>query len=969
MPQFRAKARAVELLGKGQISDLPTAITELWKNGYDAYADNLEAYLYLTGYEQLERPLFIISDDGKGMSREDILTRWIVLGTDSKSRDIPDQQGPETLEKPARIKMGEKGIGRLSVAYLGSPMLMLTKQKGGTLQAVFFDWRILENYNLFLEEVNIPLRSINPNDSFNTIFNSLKKEFIENFSPVLPGQKDIWSEQLNLKKEIIESCQNAELPNFFDDEILQTLNNAGGHGTKFIIFNPDPQLFALEASVMDRTQQDEFDQGTVDYLRSSLTALFNTLGPKAPICNTRIWIISEQGRYDFIDKRDFFEKSDFEITDHLIDGNFNEFGCFTGTIRIFDQSIAHEFRPHRRIDKPASYGPFSLKIGYEEGDVETTRLSGEVRRRFERKLDLFGGLYLYRDGFRILPYGRRDQDFLEFEEKRSRGAGYYYFSHRRMFGYIDLSRRRNPRLRDKAGREGFINNAAYRDFKQDLQHFFDDLAKRYFGTKASSDIKRQQKEALKELEQTAKLEKEKEKAERKTFNEKLRTLPNELSRLEREITTSSSILSNKLQQQNVLYEEIEGLLQQIESYKMRIRSLSINYPVRYKPTESQRKRIYEFEKQLESVQTTIVADSDSISRKAVSKLKERELLQEYTNRSNQYITALSDLFSEADTRLDAILRNLKNTLSGERIKTVEGFRIQIQDLIPTTGNVEQVTESLKLTENAFESARESVRKRLDPFISHLSSLTLDINEDNLVGYYKLKYEEIENEWEKTRELAQLGIAVEIIDHQFNVLYSQLATTIKVIENDLCDEKQARRHYQQLINAFEHLEGNYKLLQPLYRTTGRVRRPIKGVEFFEYSDRFFGEQLLELNISLEITSAAKVLEFFSYDSVLKPAVLNIINNAIYWLRPVETRRIRFDADGNRLLIQNSGVPIDEYLLDDIFKLFYSKRPNGRGIGLYLARVSLAGIGFSLYATNDSALNKLGGACFVIEPHNL
>ena len=34
--QFRTKARAVDLLGKGQIADLPTATTELWKNGYDA---------------------------------------------------------------------------------------------------------------------------------------------------------------------------------------------------------------------------------------------------------------------------------------------------------------------------------------------------------------------------------------------------------------------------------------------------------------------------------------------------------------------------------------------------------------------------------------------------------------------------------------------------------------------------------------------------------------------------------------------------------------------------------------------------------------------------------------------------------------------------------------------------------------------------------------------------------------------
>jgi len=58
--QFRTKARAVDLLGKGQIADLPTAITELWKNGYDAYADNLTAEIYLDSCQGVESPLFVI---------------------------------------------------------------------------------------------------------------------------------------------------------------------------------------------------------------------------------------------------------------------------------------------------------------------------------------------------------------------------------------------------------------------------------------------------------------------------------------------------------------------------------------------------------------------------------------------------------------------------------------------------------------------------------------------------------------------------------------------------------------------------------------------------------------------------------------------------------------------------------------------------------------------------------------------
>lgn len=59
--QFRTKARAVDLLGKGQIADLPTAITELWKNGYDAYADTLTAELFLAGYKGLRTPVFMIA--------------------------------------------------------------------------------------------------------------------------------------------------------------------------------------------------------------------------------------------------------------------------------------------------------------------------------------------------------------------------------------------------------------------------------------------------------------------------------------------------------------------------------------------------------------------------------------------------------------------------------------------------------------------------------------------------------------------------------------------------------------------------------------------------------------------------------------------------------------------------------------------------------------------------------------------
>ena len=226
MAQFRTKARAVDLLGKGQIADLPTAITELWKNGYDAYADTLKAEIYLEDFNGLSRPYFVISDDGKGMSQKDILEKWLVLGTDSKSRaKLEDIESEETLWKQPRIKAGEKGIGRLSVAYLGSPMLMLTKKIGHPLQMMFFDWRLLENFNLFLDDIIIPIKELSNINSFEEVFFELKKEFLKNFNVDKNSDGiEVWEEgQIQLKDAILVAVDNSIIETFIVSDLLNNL--------------------------------------------------------------------------------------------------------------------------------------------------------------------------------------------------------------------------------------------------------------------------------------------------------------------------------------------------------------------------------------------------------------------------------------------------------------------------------------------------------------------------------------------------------------------------------------------------------------------------------------------------------------------------------------------------------------------------------------------------------------------------
>ena len=967
MPQFRAKARAVDLLGKGQIADLPTAISELWKNGYDAYGDLLEAFLYAKGYQDHQQPVFVLTDDGKGMTREDILDKWFVLGTDSKSRIEPDEKGSETLWKEPRIKMGEKGIGRLSVAYLGPQMLMLTKKRNYPLEAVFFDWRVLDNYNLFLEDINIPLRTVG-SENTNTFFQELKEEFLGNFSDDESLRTGPWKDQPELKTRIIQECKDLSLPDYIYEDFIRNKRFGGSktNGTVFIIFQPDPQILDLENSLRKDGMDDLADNQSINHSIATLVGLFNLFKTYKSVHETKFWIIEKSGaRYDLLTLREFFEPDDFNDSDHAIEGRFDEFGEFTGKVRIYNQTVSHLFNPLRYRKGKTHYGPFNIRLGYVQARQDETIVNPERKRIFESKLEFYSGLFIYRDGFRVLPYGRPDTDFLEFEERRSKSLGDNFFSKRRMFGYLEISRITNSGLIDKSSREGFINNAAYRDFRLDLIDFFKDLSKKYFGSNATSDIKSTQQEELEKLSEAAKEEHQRDIEERKKFARAVNQLPKELEQLQQELTNSTQLLRAKSADSTVPYEEIQPILNTISQLKVRYTDLRLAKPTRFKPTDLQKKKFAEYQKQYAGF-SKIIKDADRATEDLKDKLKLFELFSEFENGGNLYRNTLANRFEEYGDRSESIFRKMREQLELERQSFLSEYDEKYQSVTPAKDNAEDIYRSMQLLENIFNELKNRITERIGPYLEHLERFSPDVNEDNLVGYFKDQFEEMKKEWEQTYELAQLGIAVEIIDHQFSTLYSGLSENIKSLQEYLTDDRAARNKYELLVNAFNHLEDNYKLLQPLYRTTGKIPKDVTGRELYDYLKDFFRDTLADNSIKFTITSAAETWSVYSYESIFKPVLINIINNAVFWLQTVEKREIIMDVKDGALLVLNSGLPIDDMALEDIFKLFYSQRSRGRGIGLFLARRSLNGIGFEITASNDPANNYLKGACFVIKP---
>lgn len=961
--QFRTKARAVDLLGKGQIADLPTAITELWKNGYDAYADNLTAEIYLDTYKDIKTPLFVMTDDGKGMSRNDIFEKWLVLGTDSKSRaTLEEKESEETLWKKPRIKAGEKGIGRLSVAFLGNPMLMLSKKQGHPLQALFFDWRLLENYNLFLDDVDIPVENVENIAEFYLKFEKLKELFLKNFEKDTDLDNNfIWEEkQLGLKRDIENSVINAEIPDFLLNKLLNDLLDIeNGHGTKFIILEPIEQI-------IDITKNDDDGLDDRQFIASSLSGFTNEFIKNNKIVNTSIPIFKDiNSEVNFLTLfGQFFSADDFDFADVVIDGVFDGKGSFNGTLKIYDEEINYTYTNPRKKDSRSFYGSFPIKVGVSQGRESESKLESNAWKRISDKVSANGGLYIYRDNFRVLPYGRTDFDFLGFEKRRALRAS-SYFSHRRMFGYISLSRNNNGKLNDKSSREGLINNSSYRTFKNDLESFFIELAQEYFGTDANKSIFLDKKEKLKDQNEAIKLDNKRATEEKKAFTRSLKDYPEKFDKYQIEYESILGQLEEKTNASNILYSDIENLLDRLHSLDIEFKNLIPKIPKRYKPTDTQLDRLDKYEIKLLEFNDTIKNNSAQLMARVKEKLEVKELKMEFTKNYQKYNGILEKIITENRIQLKTQFEGLLKEFSFRSRRIIDELNFEKDKIVNSIASKERVLiESDKLG-SKFEFLREQINKELTPLVEHLSKLSFDIDEELVQGAYKAEYETIKYKWEQTRETAQLGVAVEIIDHEFNQLYAKINSSLEKLSNDnlFTDVEQ----FQFLTQNFKQLEDKYDLLSPLYRISGVEVKDISGLNIYNYLLKFFDRRIEDYNIDFESTDQFKKHILTIKEPVIHTVFINIINNAIYWMRNKEQRKILLDyrKDTDEIIICNSGLKIENHRLEKIFDMFYSNRPNGRGIGLYLSKQSLNESNLDIYATNEKDYNILNGACFVIK----
>jgi signal transduction histidine kinase len=499
---FTVSARTARLIGRENVSNAEGAITELVKNAYDAdasicivYFDNkyLNIPESLTGkefdelkemeasiessYESTEShryqlvkdippiqrtklqevfkrkcSLFII-DNGEGMTGEVIKKYWMTIGTDLKEHEV--------YSKKKRVRVGAKGIGRFSLDRLGERGEMVTLSEGSQKGIHWkVNWGDFEKKGAVINEVTAALDEI---------------------------------ELLNYPTRVSKDVNNTKIQKIILDE-----KNNFQHGT------------LLKISLL----RDEWSERMIDRIFNSLEILnppegqrdfkiyiFNTLVPDkyGPIDT------SSFSDYDYKLKTTFLndDKKTVEFEVHRAEFDFDlvdkdVFKREEMQIFPFDKKTFREEQFKFRESlfnlmpgiKQTHKGNIIDKIG--KFDFYFYFLKNQIpnpedRDRYFYKefkvterakwLSRFGGIRMFKDGFRIRPYGEPNtssHDWLRLGERQAKDPagvarkGAYRVRPNQVAGTINISRLSNLELIEKSSREGIQENESLEFFKNIL---------------------------------------------------------------------------------------------------------------------------------------------------------------------------------------------------------------------------------------------------------------------------------------------------------------------------------------------------------------------------------------------------------------------------------------------------------------------------------------------------------------------
>ena len=747
------------------------------------------------------------------------------------------------------------------------------------------------------------------------------------------------------------------------------------------------------ASEVNRDIDRDEGEDTAPPLVKMLIGFTNTMLPDAPKPSIKTSFIDHKtdlpsDEDDLISPSEFFTPREFEMADHRVHGRFDGSGAFRGDIYVYGNQIEEHVVPFQGTAKETRCGPFKFDLAYVQGSQKDSSLEPEAFASISKKLSKVGGMYIYRNGIRVLPYGNSDFDFLDIERRRTLSAGRYFFSHRRMFGVISLNDLDNPNLREKAGREGFQENLAYRQLRDILKNFFVQLAADFFRETSPSEVWRlgreeqQRRETVRKqrLQETRKKLNDFRSALEKAFkaldaNEPKRKVESLLSGLEAELSSSEANLFSELESERFIRAERKA-----RQELSRIRNLySVTAPEGVGLTQDLRRDWDAYRKAFEVLDGSVFEEAAVAISETVSRAAQREKVT--VNLRERVRSVLGDRLLEYRTRLDSLTNEADRGMEEARREFSSAKVKSLEPASRAVASIEKMVDELDDSGLGEESV-EMIQRRLDTdvdkrvaeaegelraLIGQVSAITrtFSIVDTGVIEEAAALEEELlalQDQIDTNLELAQLGMAVQVINHEFRAAIRTIRRRLRDLKAWADVNPDIRQLYTDLRTSFDHLDGYLTLFTPLDRRLYRTTVDIEGAEISKFLRDLFDERLKAGKVTLKATEVFRRHIIHGYPSTFYPVFINLVDNSLFWLEGLRgERRITLDADCDALLVGDNGPGIPERDLPYIFERGFTRKPGGRGMGLYISKSVLSSAGYEL-----TAVSRDDGALFQIRP---
>lgn len=240
--------------------------------------------------------------------------------------------------------------------------------------------------------------------------------------------------------------------------------------------------------------------------------------------------------------------------------------------------------------------------------------------------------------------------------------------------------------------------------------------------------------------------------------------------------------------------------------------------------------------------------------------------------------------------------------------------------------------------------------------------------------YKQEQRSLHERITKTESLAAVGLSIETASHDVMLFIKKTLEQQDALIKDLMFGEEINR--EELMSKLTLIRGNLSMIetqmkdiQLLFPSTKTRTKSINVKDIVEKVYRLYKRPFNDNKIKFNISETKNPLIAKTTDAVLLQVLINLFDNALYWLKTVpQNREILVTIDGNeqRLIFSDSGPGIKNDDAAYVFEAFYSgKGEEGRGLGLYIARQLLDKYDYTIDLAGFSKDKQLKGANFVIE----